>query len=75
MSDIVPMDIAKTANTLGRKYALDYHPRMVIARAILAERERCADVAFDYFKGDAYGSNYIEAGNLVGTAILAGETP
>lgn len=42
---IIPLDIAKIANELGRKNDLDFHPRMVIASAILAERQRCAGIA------------------------------
>ncbi len=45
----------------------------VIAAAIHAERERCANVARAYFDGDEYGSNYKAAGYMVSVAILAGE--
>jgi len=44
-----------------------------VARAILAERDRCADVAIQYFRGDEYNSNQRSAGAMIYVAILAGE--
>ncbi|WP_340584082.1 hypothetical protein [Brucella pseudintermedia] len=44
-----------------------------VARAILAERDRCANVAIQYFRGDEYNSNQRSAGAMIYVAILAGE--
>ncbi|MBB5700698.1 hypothetical protein FHS76_000541 [Ochrobactrum daejeonense] len=45
----------------------------VIARAILAERDRCANVAIQYFRGDEYNSNQQSASEMIYAAILSGE--
>ena len=45
-----------------------------VAKAILAERRRCADVALQYFQGNEYNSNQRAAGAMIYFAILAGDS-
>ena len=52
MSDVtIPEDIMRTAQAAAKEAAMrslktgELNPEMVIARAILAERERCAKIA------------------------------
>ncbi|MFC0245847.1 hypothetical protein ACFOLL_12480 [Falsochrobactrum ovis] len=49
--------------------------RKAVAAAILAERQRCADVAISYFQGQEYNGGQRAAGASIYAAILAGETP
>ncbi len=77
MSDI-PLDIMYTAANWTAKC---YQPktgtwfdvRDNIARAIHAERERCADVARSYFNSEEYGAHHRAAGYAVSVAIVSGE--
>ena len=45
-----------------------------VAKAILEERDRCANVAIQYFRGDEYNSNQRSAGAMIYVAILAGDS-
>lgn len=47
----------------------------IVMKAILAERQRCADVAIRYFQGQKYNDGQRAAGASIYAAILAGETP
>lgn len=53
---------------------LEQHIEERVNAAILAERDRCANVAIQYFRGDEYNSNQRSAGAMIYVAILAGET-
>nr|WP_029926927.1 hypothetical protein [Ochrobactrum sp. UNC390CL2Tsu3S39] len=54
--------------------SLEQHIEERVNAAILAERDRCANVAIQYFRGDEYNSNQRSAGAMIYVAILAGET-
>lgn len=43
--DDIPDDVWRAAAHVGREYVFATHERIVVARAIMAERERCALVA------------------------------
>ena len=53
--------------------SLEQHIEERVNAAILAERDRCANVAIQYFRGDEYNSNQRSAGAMIYVAILAGE--
>lgn len=74
----IPEDIMATARTVADSevnfgsYEVNV---LAIARAILAERQRCADVAIQHFKGYEYNCAQRAAGATIYAAILAGESP
>lgn len=55
--------------------SLEQHIEERVNAAILEERDRCANVAIQYFRGDEYNSNQRSAGAMIYVAILGGETP
>ncbi|PWU76228.1 hypothetical protein DK867_02860 [Ochrobactrum sp. POC9] len=71
MSEI-PADIENAAVRLCEAH-LGWATSEIVMKAILAERQRCADVAIQYFRSDEYNSNQRSAGAMIYVAILAGE--
>jgi len=74
----IPQDIMATARTVADSdvnfgsYEVN---TLAIARAILAERQRCADVVIQHFQGYEYNCDQRAAGATIYAAILAGENP
>lgn len=74
----IPQDIMATARTVADSevnfgsYEVN---TLAIAHAILAERQRCADVSIQRFRGYEYSCAQRAAGAAIYAAILAGEKP
>jgi len=74
----IPADIMAIARTVADRdvnfgsYEVN---TLAIAHAIHAERQRCADVAIQHFKGYKYNCAQRAAGATIYAAILAGEKP
>lgn len=54
--------------------SLEEHIEERVNAAILAERQRCADVAIQHFQGIEYNCAQRAAGATIYVAILAGDT-
>ncbi|KAB2788570.1 hypothetical protein F9K97_05685 [Brucella anthropi] len=68
-----PRDVRDAAIDSFDMDGLTNSVKEIIARAILAERQRCADVAIQHFKGYEYNCAQRAAGATIYAAILAGE--
>lgn len=55
--------------------SLEQHIEERVNAAILAERERCANVAIQHFQGIEYNCAQRAAGATIYVAILAGDAP
>lgn len=64
----IPDDIPEDVVRLARKYSMSDDVLVAVCRAILAERERCAKVAYAY--ADSHSSDHKMISHIIGRKIL-----